>query len=189
MTAPDDQRQAVENRRRFVRRPMLKSGRILLGDGYALPCVVLNVSEGGAKLKTQSASSCPARFDIEIGGEPARPCRVAWHRDESLGVEFGVWSEGATVADAVNPRERRAFKRYPMLRPGFIVLKGGFATVRCNVLDLSQGGAKLKPIDPASCPREFELHIDDGARHSCVVVRSDRGVLGVRFTDRMSSKP
>jgi hypothetical protein len=188
MSPPEGQRQTADNRRKFPRRPMLKNGTIHLGPGYTLPCLVLNVSDGGAKIKTQSVASCPDRFGIEIGGEPARPCRVAWRAGELIGVEYVAESDPVAATAAVAApigagKDRRAHKRNPMLRPASIVFKGGFASVRCNVLDLSAGGARIKPIDPASCPTHFELRIDDGPSHKCEIVRSERGIFGVRFTD------
>jgi hypothetical protein len=187
MTAPEGQRQTIDNRRKWPRRPMLKNGRIHLGGGYVLPCLVLNVSEGGAKLQTQSVAACPDRFEIEIGTEAQRPCKVTWRSGETIGVEFVAQTVEAGVANGQAPagdsKERRASRRSPMLRGAAIVFKGGFASVRCNLLDLSEGGARLKPIDPASCPTHFELRIDDGPTRKCEVVRSERGVLGVRFTD------
>lgn len=165
---------------------MLKSGVIRLGGGYTLSCVVLNVSEGGAKLQSQSVASCPERFEVQIGADAPRLCRLAWRRSDTIGVEFVAAEAAADLPPdgAGAPRtERRAWKRAPVLRLASIVFKGGFASVRCNVLDISAGGAKLQPVDPASCPRAFELRIDDGPSHKCEVVRTERGMLGVRFVD------
>ena len=198
MSASDDQRQPVESRRRFPRRPTLKSGRIHLGPGHALSCLVLNVSDGGAKLQTDSVDACPQRFAIEIGTEKPRPCRVAWRAGKTMGVEFAAEEELAAAApaptgdpNAAEPRERRAWKRTLMLRGARIVFNAGFTSMRCNVLDLSVGGAKVQPIDPISCPDKFELRIDDGPTHKCEVVRKHRGTLGVRFSDvpHLAHKP
>ncbi len=77
----------MDDRRRYPRMRMLKSGKVLLGK-HILPCAVRNVSEGGACLEMSSTFGLPKIFDLVIGEKPPRSCKVMWLNDARVGVEF-----------------------------------------------------------------------------------------------------
>jgi len=81
----------MEERRQFPRHRTLKSGRIVVQSGRSvLDCTVRNLSASGALLVVKNLTSIPEKFELvlETSGEHYR-CRVAWRRDDRLGVEFG----------------------------------------------------------------------------------------------------
>ena len=77
-------------RRRRQRARTLKSARILFNQhNSAIDCTVRNLSPTGACLTVQSALGIPERFDMMFDADKSiRPCRVVWHKEKQLGVEF-----------------------------------------------------------------------------------------------------
>ena len=77
-------------RRRKPRTRTLKSGRILLNHHHsAIDCTVRNLSPIGACLNVASAIGIPDRFDVILDADQSiRQCRVIWHKEKQLGVEF-----------------------------------------------------------------------------------------------------
>ena len=77
----------MDDRRRYPRMRMLKSGKVLLGK-HGIPCAVRNISEGGACLEMSLTFGIPKLFDLVIGEKPPRTCKVMWLNDARVGVEF-----------------------------------------------------------------------------------------------------
>ncbi len=77
-------------RRRKPRTRTLKSGRILLNHHHSvIDCMVRNLSPTGACLNVASAIGIPDRFDMVFDADQSvRQCRVIWHKEKQLGVEF-----------------------------------------------------------------------------------------------------
>ena len=72
------------DRRHELRTRTLKSARILLNHHQSvIDCVVRNLSPTGACLKVETTLGIPDRFDKSI-----RPGRLAWYKENQLGVEF-----------------------------------------------------------------------------------------------------
>jgi hypothetical protein len=77
-------------RRRAGRARTLKSARILFNHRHSvIDCTVRNLSPHGACLQVASAIGIPERFDVIFDADHSiRPCRVVWHKEKQLGVEF-----------------------------------------------------------------------------------------------------
>jgi hypothetical protein len=54
-----------------------------------LPCMVRNMSTGGAKLEVFSQSQIPVTFELLVRGELI-PCRLIWRNLMECGVDFGT---------------------------------------------------------------------------------------------------
>jgi hypothetical protein len=52
-----------------------------------LPCMVRNISAGGARLEIFSESNIPVRFDLLVEGQLV-PCQLVWRNLWEFGVEF-----------------------------------------------------------------------------------------------------
>ena len=80
-----------DNKRRSPRRRVLKGGIIAFNDRRStLPCVIRDISEIGARLRTETASvSAPDTFVliIELDGFEA-DCQVVWRKAQELAVTF-----------------------------------------------------------------------------------------------------
>jgi hypothetical protein len=79
--------QTMDNRRETARVRMLKSGKILLGKA-SVPCMVRNISDGGACLQVQSTYGLPSAFEFTLDDKPARHCKVVWLDGTTVRVEF-----------------------------------------------------------------------------------------------------
>ena len=77
----------MDNRRRYPRMRMLKSGKVLLGS-HAVACVIRNISQGGVCLEMSSTFGVPKIFDLVIGAKPPRSCKVMWLNDARIGAQF-----------------------------------------------------------------------------------------------------
>ena len=77
----------MDDRRRYPRMRMLKSGKVLLGR-HGIPCAVRNISEGGVCLEVSSTFGIPKIFDLVIGEKPPRSCKVMWLNDARIGAQF-----------------------------------------------------------------------------------------------------
>lgn len=80
----------MDDRRRYPRMRVLKSGKIIVGEqSPAIPCIVRNVSVYGACLQVDHETSIPEAFTIVIDGIQ-HACRVAWRTSPRLGVSYEV---------------------------------------------------------------------------------------------------
>lgn len=53
--------------------------------------------------------------------------------------------------------------------------------VDCEIVDLSDSGALLRPTRVEVLPKFFELRLPSGESFLCEMTRSDEGEIGVRF--------
>ena len=75
-------------RRQSRRHKTLKAGEIVYRDGHSVDCTVLDLSEGGARLRLGEFTQCPAQFTLRIGSGPSYRCRLVWHGKHELGAKF-----------------------------------------------------------------------------------------------------
>ena len=81
------------------------------------------------------------------------------------------------------PSDRRRAPRSKTLKRAQIVYQGGHCVIDGTIMDMSQGGAKIRPADLLNMPRQFELRVQYGPTRRCEVVRRSGFYLGVRFAD------
>ena len=141
--APETER--PEERQRFTRRSVLIAAKLCMGDHMA-DCDVIDLSAGGAKVAVRerfpdNAKICLLIDDYQFHGQ------IAWRDGDSLGLQFSEDPE--LVAPAIpeilnrkqDGRERREYTRSTVLWSG--ELYGGVRRAKCEVLNISAGGAKL----------------------------------------------
>jgi len=92
-----------------------------------------------------------------------------------------VDATGQSVIEGDGSSEKRREKRERTLKHGTIIHGRGSCVMDCVVLDLTDGGARLKPADIMLCPQEFSLKIQYGSLHNCDVIWRKNTELGVRF--------
>jgi PilZ domain-containing protein len=99
-------RKAKRVRRRNAAWIMLSSG------GVRIPCVLWDVSDGGARIAAARASSLPQVFCLLMGndGQSRRFCRVVWRKGGQVGVRFIDEAEADMDLDAPTryPRHKQA---------------------------------------------------------------------------------
>jgi hypothetical protein len=79
------------NRRKNTRHNVRQGARMLRADGSLLgPCVMMDVSAGGARLAVKSSDELPDHFSLVLSrdGQVRRDCWVAWRTGSAIGVEF-----------------------------------------------------------------------------------------------------
>jgi hypothetical protein len=82
-----DDRRKTPDRRRALRRKILKAGRTFWPNGDSSECLVYNLSESGAQL--QICGPLPNCFDLVIEGDTwRRPCVIVWRKANRAGVKF-----------------------------------------------------------------------------------------------------
>ena len=77
--------------RRSIREAVSFSAWISPGHGAAvLPCMVLDVSEHGARIELASPAEIPDDFRLFLtnDGSRQRRCRVVWRSDAQIGVSY-----------------------------------------------------------------------------------------------------
>jgi hypothetical protein len=79
----------MSERRSLFRIPTNRAAIISLGNGEQIDCRVRDVSPSGARLETVDQRRLPETFSLMVVGEwKMRPCRLAWRKDQMLGVEY-----------------------------------------------------------------------------------------------------
>jgi len=77
--------------------------------------------------------------------------------------------------------ERRGSRRRRVLKSAMIVYNAGFCTLGCQILDVSDTGARVMPADIFLCPAEFVLKPRVGSPRDCEVVWRKKDSVGVRY--------
>ena len=81
-----------EEKRREVRRLVQQAAALDVGnDGPRIPCVLWDISEGGARLAPQQCGpwELPDKFFLLLaGGSVRRACEVRWRDERFAGVQF-----------------------------------------------------------------------------------------------------
>lgn len=78
------------NKRTAHRRRMLKSGSIIINEGYSkFNCIVRNLNENGAMLEMTDVTGLPSAFELNVG-EDDFSCKVGivWKSGTRIGVAF-----------------------------------------------------------------------------------------------------
>ncbi len=79
----------VGERRQSPRKESISGGTIVYGRHRRLIyCVLLDISDDGAKLVPANILTCPNRFSLKVAGQPVRDCKVIWRRKTQMGVKF-----------------------------------------------------------------------------------------------------
>ena len=87
----------------------------------------------------------------------------------------------AEDTEAASISNRRQSTRQGRLLVGQIIYHNNSCVMSCVVLNMSDGGAKLRPADIVHCPGAFTLRLPDQSPHDCEVVWRKQGMIGVRF--------
>ncbi len=86
----------------------------------------------------------------------------------------------ATI-QSMTDEDRRGSQRRRLIRRGNVIFRNGNCTMSCQILDISEGGARIRPLDTAYLPEEFILKLRDGEVRRCELVWREGDVIGVRF--------
>lgn len=162
------------------RNTVLRDGVIILSEpNVTTDCLILNLSDTGAKVRVSEPATFPDICQLRLDSGVVRHCKVVWRRGFEAGLEF----VSAPESDQEETIDRRKWKRDRSLRRGLVVFEGAFSTMECAVMDISAGGARIRPSDIMSCPDVFQLKVAFGPSRPCKVVRRIGQELAVKFLD------
>ncbi len=83
--------------------------------------------------------------------------------------------------------DRREHPRTHVLRRARIVFRRGYSTIDCVVMDLSEGGARIRIGEWLALPPKFEIRIENGAPREAEIRFRGHDTFGVRFTDALAA--
>lgn len=77
---------------RAERKVSFSPGWIATGSGDLTFCTIIDISEGGAKLKTVEAASLPGRLRLYLSpaAQTFRDCVIRWRTDDRIGLQFAI---------------------------------------------------------------------------------------------------
>jgi hypothetical protein len=83
----------ASNRRKFVRRSIAYPARLVaIDESWGRDCHVVDVSDGGAKLRIEKPGALPLDFilALSMGGrsKATRRCHIVWSDGNEIGVKF-----------------------------------------------------------------------------------------------------
>lgn len=173
-------------RRRHARVEAPLKARYLGPDGREHPCLVVNISAGGALLRAKTSPAESETIVLYVDEVGRFECRVVRSGKHSFAVDYrGRRSKTARTADALTvtlnyPREGksdlRAAPRIKQDEPALVTLENG-EQIPCSIIDISLTGASIE-IDPRP-PLGARLVL--GKTSAKVVRRHEKGV-GVIFS-------
>lgn len=71
------------------RNTMIEALIVFNGGRSFEPCIIRNLSDGGAKIEVYKAvSTIPNSFDLVVPGNKPVSCRVAWRAMKEMGIQF-----------------------------------------------------------------------------------------------------
>src|SRR5579862_3474875 len=82
---PDYGYVAAAERRRHPRKTVQIAAEITIGESVHYECTILDISQGGAQLAIPAGFVLPDEFMLI---PPSRLCRVAWRKEDRVGVAF-----------------------------------------------------------------------------------------------------
>lgn len=108
--------QMVESRQAERIRSFLRAKIRFNNQNSTVDCIVRNISETGAKIELDKATSVPSLFDLEIPqkGRTYR-ARIMWRDAEAIGVEF-IPAESNAAADSTESKVERLERENRRLR-------------------------------------------------------------------------
>jgi len=117
-----------------------------------------------------------------VGAAATRVCFRSLHGWATIPCDIVPVSKGSENNLAIeHSREQRRFGRRSVFKAAVIEIDSGLR-IEGTVLDLSDGGAKVRVADPAQLIGEFYLEIPaDDLIIRCRLVYAEDGVVGVQF--------
>ncbi len=81
---------------------------------------------------------------------------------------------------------RRGSRRAVVLQTGTLVFGAENSALECQVLDISDGGAKIHAANLPDSADVFDLRLDSGTTYRCRVVWRDKQNLGIEFVGEVT---
>lgn len=107
--ATETQTTQAGEQRGWPRRTLLRSTKILYSNrSCVMDCVIVNMSEGGAKLRPADMAGCPNEFALQVHNNHFLECEVVWRKQNVMGVRFVSWWRAVNDVTGLVPRKNRS---------------------------------------------------------------------------------
>jgi hypothetical protein len=67
---------------------MIKMAQVTDGNNFSIECVVLDLSDSGAKFAYRTPAAVPDFIFVRLPGGKTESCLVRWRTADTFGVEF-----------------------------------------------------------------------------------------------------
>jgi hypothetical protein len=172
-------------RRDSRRSSVLHAARLLAGHDVC-ECEVLNISEGGAKVRVNGRAPLDNTVTLSIDELGDFVTEVVWRKDEELGLRFvGESANYIAALMQIAPDKLRSPKSLRRFTRVSVVLRGTLYTPddqrHCVVMDISAGGARLRGAGALELETPVTLYMDRFGEFPAQVVWHDGEQTGVGF--------
>jgi hypothetical protein len=144
-------------------------------------CLIRNVSAGGLKAEAFSPKTVGDRLAVDFGDEQPRPARVAWVANDNIGISFDQQIDVARALSKAPPPGRSRARPIRLLVELDAVVATPASREDCQLIDISQGGAKVR-MELAPKPGDkITLAVRGLGKISGVVRWAKKGKVGIVF--------
>jgi hypothetical protein len=152
----------------------------LIGEQEEL-CLIRNISAGGLKAEVFSPKAEGDMLGVDFGDGLPQPAQVRWVEDECIGLAFDEKINiSHTLTQVPAPGDRRARRLRLLLEvKAFVFLAR--QRRECQLIDMSQGGAKIRSNLRLEIADRVRLEIDGLGILSGVVRWVRDGHAGIAF--------
>lgn len=163
---------------------VLRVGKIVSGEREEL-CMIRNISAGGLMAHVYAGYDPDQPVAIEIRNGHVQTGHVAWFDSQMMGVEF---DERIDVLDFLATEQESLLNgfipRAPRLHTNVHgLIRRGAEYMRAQMIDISQGGAKLSPAIPLEADDDVVLTLRDMPAIHASVRWADNERAGLSFHD------
>jgi len=142
--AAEDAGMAPDRREAERHRSVLRVARLLTAEREEL-CLVRNISAGGLMASIYSDRKVGEHLTIELNTGQSVSGQIVWIRDGRMGMAFDETVDVERVlAKLLDMQKSGQIMRMPRIAVrGYVTVKTAEDTIAAEMVDLSQGGAKL----------------------------------------------
>lgn len=173
------------DQQKHVRTPVYREGWLEV-DGEAVDCTIVDISPGGAKIRVSRPLPRNQAVTLRIGQAFSGEADSVWQSGEYVGLAFVeapevVEGKIQSIVRKANARVCRSKARISVLWDAEIIASGG--ATPCEILNISQGGARLKAHQPIPVGSTVQLLCSRFGVLEGRVTWSNQGELGVQFVE------
>lgn len=175
-----------EERQLDPRRSTFVTGQLLADDTWH-PCAIMNVSDGGARIRIEEPCAVIGRAALQVVGHGSMAVDIIWQEGETVGLKFTGDPDAieAFVADLdlaePSPLELRRHQRCSVLWATGVYSGGRQSDAM--VLNISASGAKVKLLSHAVLTERVTLSNDRLGDLPARLVWRNGMEIGVEFLD------
>ena len=148
-------------------------------DGRRELCLIRNISEGGMMIRPYCALAEDADLTIELKTGFLVNCKVAWIREDAVGV---VFERPVDIVEILSSSSDGPRPRMPRIEVDcFATVRDGSEVHRMRVHDVSQGGVKLESSRIIDNGADLLVSLPGLDPQPAAVRWSEEGYLGVTF--------